>query len=254
MPEPDDRAPAPHLSQIETRWTEVLLAHRGYGTEAAAAQAALLERYGGAVRRYLLGATGDPGLAEELAQEFALRFLRGDFHRADPGRGRFRDFLKRSVRNLLHDYRRRERARPRGRSQAEPAVSGGEFWNIEWEFRDSWCQELLAHTWAGMADLEARTGRPLHALLRYRAEHPEARSQDLAAWLTGLGRKPVSPGRVRQLVLEARAAFADRLVAEVARSLTDPTAEQVEEELIELGLLERCREALARWRADRGGP
>ena len=38
--------------------------------------------------------TRDEQLAEELFQEFALRMLRGDFRRAEPLRGRFRDYLK----------------------------------------------------------------------------------------------------------------------------------------------------------------
>jgi DNA-directed RNA polymerase specialized sigma24 family protein len=46
----------------------------------------------------------DPEVADDLAQEFALRFLRGDFQRADPERGRCRDYLKRALINLVHDY------------------------------------------------------------------------------------------------------------------------------------------------------
>jgi hypothetical protein len=47
--------------------------------------------YHRAVHRYLLGALRDEDAAEELFQEFALRFVRGDFRWADRGRGRFRD-------------------------------------------------------------------------------------------------------------------------------------------------------------------
>src|SRR5262249_8409202 len=74
--------PNPHLSQIETHWSAVFLAHRGPRDAAAEAQRALMERYGGAVHRYLLASLRDPEAADDLAQEFALRFLRGDFRRA----------------------------------------------------------------------------------------------------------------------------------------------------------------------------
>ena len=40
----------------------------------------------GAAYRYLLGAVHDPDAADDLCQDFAVRFLRGDFRRADPGR------------------------------------------------------------------------------------------------------------------------------------------------------------------------
>ncbi len=70
-------------------------------------------RYGGAVQRYLLASVRDPDAASDLAQEFALRFLRGDFHRADPGRGRFRDFVKRAIYHLMIDhFRERKKSRP----------------------------------------------------------------------------------------------------------------------------------------------
>ncbi len=121
--------PDPHLSQIQTSWTLVFEAHRGAADSAAAAQAELMVRYAGSIHRYLLGATRDPDAAEELAQEFAVRFLRGDFHRADAARGRFRDFLKRSVRNLMIDHFRRPRHRPRigVEEVADPAAGGDWF-------------------------------------------------------------------------------------------------------------------------------
>jgi hypothetical protein len=46
-----------------------------------AAQAEFLERYVGAIYRYSLRMLEDPDLATEACQEFALRFVRGDFHR-----------------------------------------------------------------------------------------------------------------------------------------------------------------------------
>src|SRR3712207_7176976 len=49
--------------------------------------------------------------AEELLQEFAVRFLRGDFRRADPQRGRFRDYVKTALIHLVIDHQRAEQAR-----------------------------------------------------------------------------------------------------------------------------------------------
>ncbi len=76
------------LEMISTRWTLLQRAHRdGDERGAAAARANLLENYGGAVRRYLLGALRDADAADELFQEFAYRFLHGDFRSASPERG-----------------------------------------------------------------------------------------------------------------------------------------------------------------------
>ena len=82
------------LSQIQTLWTVICRAHGDGPQEAVrAAQEQLMARYGKVVQRYLLAALRDPHAAEELAQEFALRFVRGDLKGADRERGRFRDFL-----------------------------------------------------------------------------------------------------------------------------------------------------------------
>jgi len=95
------------LSQISTRWTLLFQAHQGSAEAVSTAQKQLIQRYTPAVYRDLLGAVHDPEAADELFQEFALRFVRGDFKRADPERGRFRDFLKTSLYHLVVDYQRR---------------------------------------------------------------------------------------------------------------------------------------------------
>src|SRR5262245_58725273 len=108
-------APDNHLSRMKTQWTALFEAHRPGGDAATRARCALLLRYHAAAYRYLLGTLRDAAAAEELAQDFAVRFLRGDFKQADPQRGRFRDFLKTSLRRLAIDHwERQQRDRARG--------------------------------------------------------------------------------------------------------------------------------------------
>ena len=64
------------LSQIQTLWTLVRHAHQ-VPEGSPTAQKELLDRYGGAVERYLLGALRDPDAADEVFQEFAIRLLKG---------------------------------------------------------------------------------------------------------------------------------------------------------------------------------
>src|SRR6266404_8082392 len=96
------------LSDIETCWEEMEKAHEGQGDARVAAQKELLLRYYGAAQRYLLAIVRDPQVAEELTQDFAVRFLRGDFRHADPGQGRFRDFLKTALRHMAQDFWRKQ--------------------------------------------------------------------------------------------------------------------------------------------------
>ena len=69
----------PRLSEMSTQWTMVFQ-HSGTPDEKSLAVSHLMCRYAGAVHRYLLKALKDPDAAAGLDQEFAVRFLRGDFH------------------------------------------------------------------------------------------------------------------------------------------------------------------------------
>src|SRR5262245_3271574 len=76
------------LGQLSTIWSVVLRAHQGPVEARIAARRLLVERYRGAVRRYLNQLLRDAEAVNELCQEAAVMILSGAFHRADPGRGR----------------------------------------------------------------------------------------------------------------------------------------------------------------------
>ncbi len=233
------------LSRIQTRWSALLQAQHDADDAATAARRELLLSYYGAVYRYLLGALGDPAAAEELTQEFAVRFLRGDFRNAAPGRGRFRDFLKVSVRHLMHDHWRRQgkalAALPEDAS-APPADAV----DPDRPFLEKWREELLALAWGALEQAQEQAGLPYYAALRLKTERPELRSAQLAEQLGArLGKRFTEEG-VRQLLHRARQKFADLLVEEVARSLGRPTSDELEQELTDLDLLAYCRSALQR--------
>lgn len=230
---------AEHLSGITTCWALVDAAHRGPEDAARSARSELMQRYGGAAYRYLLGALSDPDAAEELAQEFALRFVRGDFHRADPGRGRFRGYIKTALFHMIVDHRRKQRRRPLPLTQ--DTTDEGE---SDQRFEQNWRDEILSRTWLALAASQRPGDRDYYVVLRFRAEHPELPSHELAEWLESrLGRKLTAVG-VRQTLHRARGRFAKLLVKEVAHTLKEPTQESLELELIDLGLIRYCRPAL----------
>src|SRR5689334_13136971 len=127
------------LSRISTVWSLVARAQGGPDAEAAA-QASLLERYQRAVHRHLLRGSGDPAAADELFQEFTLRFLRGDFRRADESRGRFRDYVRASLNNLIREYRGRQAARAAQAclERAEEVPAAEEPIDLDAEFLTAW--------------------------------------------------------------------------------------------------------------------
>ena len=236
------------LSSITTLWSLVVQARQGPPEDVRSAQRQLLARYGGAIRRYLRAALRDPDTAEELFQEFALHFLNGDFRHADPQRGRFRDYVKTSLVHLIGNYHKRRQRQPRPLTPGHPGppVEAPASPDLDPDFLASWRDELLARAWQALAQAET-PGRPaLYTVLRFRADHPELSSHDLAARLGARLGRPLTAAGVRQMLHRARERFADRLIEEVAHSLGDPTPERLAEELIDLGLYEYCRPALQR--------
>lgn len=240
-----------HLSRIQTAWSMVRRAH-GDHTALQDAQQKLLDQYGGAVRRYALAALRNEDAADDVFQEFALRFLRGDFGKVDPQRGRFRAFVKTVVYRLIVDYQRRQKKRQQEgllhSNVAEEAAEESESPVDDAAFHSSWRDELLARCWQKLADEEQRTGKPCHTVLRYRVEHADQRSPELAVGLSQLLGKPINAGAVRVLLHRAREVFAKLLLDEVLDSLADDSLDDAEEELIELDLLEYCRPAIDRRR------
>lgn len=267
----DARLPKKRLSRIKTRWTTLARAHQGQGSEATAAQHRLLLSYYRAVYLYLRAITSDPDIAEELTNEFSVRFLRGDFAGADPKRGRFRDLVKAVARHLALDYWKRESRRKKRESQAEPpgvkgfrrdeqendnsaqfgcAADSGFGYTPECDaiFLREWRRGLLAHAWKDLARTQRQTNSLHYSVLRYKAAHPHVRSARLAEKMTARLGRPFTADSVRQILHRARDRFADTLVDAVACSLQSCTNDQVEAELAELGYLGYCKEAMARRR------
>ena len=178
----DDRILHSRLSRISTIWTLVGDAQRPTADAASKAQLALIQHYQGAVYRYLLGAVHDADIADELFQEFALRVLQGAFRHAEPGRGRFRDYLKTALVHLVIDYRNRQRRRPLALDPAVAEVAAEEDLTVgDEQFFRSWREGLLAGAWACLEQAECRGEQPYYSVLRFRAENPEASSAEMAA-------------------------------------------------------------------------
>jgi RNA polymerase sigma-70 factor (ECF subfamily) len=238
-----------HLSRLATHWSVVRQAHQGGPDTVAAAQAALVERYQPAIYRYLLAALRNADAADEVAQEFALRLVRGDFRRADPERGRFRDYVKTALYHLIADYQKRKhgRALPLTDPSAVADTGPGTFASDR-EFLDRWRDELLRRTWDGLKEIEQQTGTPYYAVLHFRSGNASLASVEMTKQLSARLNKRLTDAGVRQTLHRAREKFAALLVAEVGRSLQTDDAERIEQELTDLGLLAYCRSAVERRR------
>jgi RNA polymerase sigma-70 factor (ECF subfamily) len=243
------------LSRIDTLWSVVRQANETDADKARRAQEELLNRYGGAVRRYLLGSLRNEDAADEVFQEFSLKLVTGAFQKANANFGRFRSFLKTTLFHLIVDYQRRGK-----RNAAQPLIGDApdrplpddRLAEEDAAWTKSWRDELLAKGWKALAEVEKNTGTPYYAVLRYRSEHPEDRSQDIAAALNtandGKMKKTLNSTSVRVLIHRARELLADQVLDLVQESLDNASLDECEQELIDLNLLEYCRPALERRR------
>jgi RNA polymerase sigma factor (sigma-70 family) len=233
-----------HLSDISTVWTVLQQAHNGPPDTVAAAQRLLMHRYGGAVRRYLLALLGDPHLADDLTQEFAVALVRGDFRRARPERGRFRNYVKTALFHLVDQHRKKHRRQAQPLPPDAPALTAltAPADDADRAFRESWREQLLARAWEALA--EARPS--YYAVLHFCAAHDRLGSEELAQELSRELGKPFTAESARQARHRARKALVQLLIDEVAHSLDKPTPEDVEQELRDLDLLDYCRLARRR--------
>lgn len=221
------------LSHLSTWWTLLQRANSAGPDTVYDAQTQLVQRYSGAVYRYLLGAVRAEEPAKELFQEFALRFVRGDYRRADPDRGRFRDYLKTALSHLITDH---YRGRSRQPGPLPAHLAAGPPADDEASFLQSWRDELLNQSWKALAAANA----DYHLVLSAQANEPGLSAAELAERVSPVLGRAVAPGNVRVLLHRARDKFAELLVAEVRHTLGDPDAETLRQELRDLGLLGYC--------------
>jgi RNA polymerase sigma-70 factor (ECF subfamily) len=238
------------LSRISTIWRLLDDAQASRQTRVRDARTALFERYQGAAYRYLLGAVRNPDAADDLFQEFALKCLQGAFSGADQQRGRFRDYLKSTLYHLIVDHQKRQHRQPRQLDTAvvQPEVAAWDPCQSDRQFAESWRDELLARSWAALAEAERNGGPPYHSVLKFRAENPKSCSVEMASRLTEQLHPavPFTETGIRKALQRARSQFAQALLDDVVQSLGNPTPEELEQELVEVGLLCYCRSELAR--------
>ena len=238
---------ADHLSHIETVWTMIYHAHSDSPTQGHA-QHQLLARYGSAIQRYLRGAFRDDVAAEETYQEFAIRFLRGDYRSAHPDKGRFRAFLKVVLSRLVADhYRKLSRRRETTLESDDCLVDSSDREEIEdAAFRRTWRDEMLTQAWRRLAEEESRSGKPWMTLLKLRVDNPDLRSVELGQKLAKYIGEEISATRLRVLLHRSRERFANYLIDVVSESVPNGSIAEAEQELADLELLQYCQSVLER--------
>ncbi len=230
-----------HLSRIETQWAVVREAHDSQ-VSGNQAQTELIDIYGPSIKRYLLASMRDEDGAADVFQEFALRLIRGDFRNADSHKGRFRSMIKTALYRLMIDYyRRTKKQRKFGSGEEIDSFAEPEVKSKDDSFSLAWRQSLLDEAWNRLEQLQQQTGRPYFSVLRARVDFPKLTTTQLHQNLSETDKSIPASSAFRVFIHRARKRFGAILLEQVVASMNEPTDEQIELELIELGLHHFCK-------------
>lgn len=232
------------LAQVTTIWTNILQARGGPDEADAVELRRFFSRYHRPVVNYLQSCVRDEGQAADLFQEFALKFVRGDFRSMQVRTGSFRQYLKTALLNLIRDHSSRKSRSVQLTSGLEPATLDANWHanSVDQALRD----ELLGTAWAELEQAHQSRGEIDFPVLKERVQHPELTAEQLGSRLVEIGCCDSTPtdAHTRKLVQRAREEFADQLLAATSRMLGTTNWSGIEDELAQLGLLQYCERRL----------
>jgi RNA polymerase sigma-70 factor (ECF subfamily) len=226
-----DSGSAHALDEISTRWP---LIHD---------PVQFVLRYAPAIRKYLEALLHNSHDAEEVAQDFLLKGILRGFVLTTQLRGRFRYYLKTAVRNAALTHLQRHK--PDSAGGVDPAhladprdeqIQAEEDWVAEWR------RCVIARAMQALDYHQQQTPDNLfYTVVRLSLDYPDEDSTALAALASAAAGRSIQAPAFRKQLSRARRRFAELLVAEVTQTLEQPTPEQIEEELSEVGLLSYVR-------------
>lgn len=179
----------------------------------------------------------------DLTQEFFAHLIgKGLLTRADPERGRLRNFLLTALQRFLRDEWRAQNRQKRGGGgvilSIDEATAEGLYAREpshmdtpEKLYHRRWALTLLELTLSGLRDdyAQQNKGELFDVLKPALTEEPDAESATASGAKLGL-----TPGAVRVAVTRLRARYRQRLLAEVAASMDVQTEVEVDEEIAAL--------------------
>lgn len=201
-------------------------------------------RYAPAIQRYVPAIVHNPHDAEEVAQDFLMRVFDKGFCPENVSHGRFRDYLKSAVRYAAISHLRKKRAQQLNDEQLAALVQSDSEGDRQWD--GQWRDCLLERVWQALEIRERQTpGNVYFTVLRQFTDDPKSDSQAHAARLSERIGRPVRADAFRQQLSRARRQFASLIIEEVRRTLHVPSADAVQQELIDLELIDYVRDFLS---------
>lgn len=235
----------PHLSQILTE-KDVLIALSAGRVEKGSLEARALERffkkYQSASFRFLVKLLGDRQTAEDVLQDFAVKFLSGKLSGFDAQKGQFRDFLKQVLRNEVRQYWRRTKRENARRQALDSSVDQQD--HAESAFDDELRNQLLEYSMRKVREQYDTHGIILDYIAEQESSGQRVSSEALALHLSNAEERNCSLANARTLKRRAKATLARQIRLSAAELLEIDAQEAIDQLLSEVGLLSYCQKTL----------
>lgn len=203
-------------------------------------------RYEVAVRKYLMALLKNPDVVQEVIHDVLLGILKRGLGQIKGNAGRFRDYLRSSLRHAVFEQWRKQAKAASVESvlddivceQPGPEDEMDRVWIMQWR------ECLLERTWKAFRFQHERgeVNGAYYPILRLAVDFPGMSSTAMAAKAEVELNKTIRADGLRQHLRRARRHFAELLRDEVARTLDDPTPEALVDEFIDLGILDYMRD------------
>ncbi|HMO34544.1 MAG TPA: hypothetical protein PKA06_00740 [Gemmatales bacterium] len=188
----------------------------------------------------------NPEAVQEVAHDVLVNILKRGLGEIRNNKGRFRDYLRTSLRHAVFKYWRKQPRPSTTQSELEIVISeqAAPAEDIDRAWLKEWRECLLERTWRTFKHRQdtgkIRTG--FYTVLRLAVDNPGLSSTALAARAEAELKKPIRPDAFRQMLSRARRKFAELLRDEVASTLDDPSPEALVDEFVDLGILDYMRD------------
>ena len=210
------------------------------------------EVYEAPIRKFFACIGGSSHDADEYFQEFAVKFLSGSFDGFSPDKGRFRDYLKASLRNQVRrSYNHAKHPVPiPDDHDAEDVNAIAPVEAALKEFDTMEGEQIKQLVDNDMRDEEEQGLNHYHSLLRFAIEHQQKRVSEFAEtggkakipvktlveFLSKRDGQDVTLDTAKQRMFRAKTTFAAKIISEIGVRIGDSSEDAIREAAQELGL------------------
>lgn len=208
-----------------------------------------IRRYQVAIKAFLGKKLGNNQRVEEVWDFFLQKFLEGRMSKYDPDTGSFRTYLKTVLRRTCYEYARKN-ADIDGGLQMDSVMAANLEANDEiadQAFNRKLVDSIFKRALAAIERIDSLYFVTLKLITGAIAQDIKPpNSMELASILSAESGKAISRDNARTIKSRATKQFARQIILEVSELITTSDLNEVENALIDIGILKYCKKALAK--------